>query len=154
MRKNLIFVIIVAFVFACSSQDKAVFNEGLQSLQKEFNFELKNGYFLVISFEGCSSCRSKAITFLENNHAHKAMVYMLSAKQKRIIQFSVNKETLAKANVLIDTKYTAHSLGLISDFPTLYYVKEGKIQEAKILTATNIDEELHLLEIKLKNVTP
>jgi hypothetical protein len=91
---------------------------------------------------------------LEKNVLYKEVVYILSAKQKRIIGFSVNKETLANDNVLIDANYHAHSLGLISDFPVLYGIKDGMIKEAKILSATNIDEELHLLELRLQKKLP
>jgi hypothetical protein len=154
MRRNSIFIFFIILI-SCKNADYKNLDKGLLDLQKELTYtQQPNGYCLFISFEGCSSCRSKAIAFLENNYTHKAIVYILSAKQKRIIQFSVNKQTLTKENVLVDTKYVAHSLGLISDFPTLYHIKEGKIQEVKILTATNIDEELHLLEIKLKNSLP
>lgn len=148
--KNSIFVLLIV-LGACKADNNRVFEKGFDSLQKELNFTLESGYCLVISFGGCSSCRSKALKFLETNHSHKNIVYILSAKQKRLIQFSVKKELLSMPNVLIDTKYNVHSLGLISDFPMLYYFKDKHIEQVKALSATNIDEELHLLEIRLKN---
>jgi hypothetical protein len=151
--KKLIFVLLI-LLNACQIDQNKKFAKALESLRREFNFTLQNGYCLIISFEGCSSCRSKALAFLEKNIAYQEVVYILSAKQKRIIQFSVSKETLTRENVLIDTKYVAHSLGLISDFPTLYYIKERKIQEVKTLIANNIDEELHLLELRLEKKIP
>jgi len=151
--KKLIFVLLI-LLNACQIDQNKKFAKALESLRREFNFTLQNGYCLIISFEGCSSCRSKAIAFLEKHYAHQAMIYVLSAKQKRIIQFSVNKETLTRENVLEDTKYVAHSLGLVSDFPTLYHIEEGKIQEIKTLSASNIDEELHLLGMWLEKKIP
>lgn len=135
---------------ACQADQSTKWANALENLKKAFNFSLQNGYCLVISFEGCSSCRSRAIAFLEKNFAYQNIVYILSAKQKRIIGFSVSKEALANPNVLIDTNYHAHSLGLISDFPVVYYIKNGMIKEVKTLSAANIDEELHLLELRLQ----
>ncbi|GAB4110702.1 MAG: hypothetical protein OHK0057_31870 [Thermoflexibacter sp.] len=148
MRK--IGFILLILLSACQTDQSIKWANALENLKKAFNFSLQNGYCLVISFEGCSSCRSKAIAFLEKNLAYQEMRYILSAKQKRIIGFSVSEEALANANVLIDTNYHAHSLGLVSDFPVLYHIKNGMIKEVKTLSATNIDEELHLLEIRLQ----
>ncbi len=120
-------------------------------IQKELSVQITTHYCLIIPFEGCSGCKSRALRFMESNQSPKEITYILSAKQKKIIQFTVPKDVLQTNNVVIDANNRARALGLVGDFPTLIYLKEGQVVAFKTLSSTNINAELSHLEKQLRH---
>ncbi len=147
MKKQLVLVL-----FLASCEPNTNFGEMFVLIQKELSVQITTHYCLIIPFEGCSGCKSRALKFMEGNQSPKGITYILSAKQKKAIQFMVSRDLLRTKNIVIDANNRAHALGLVGDFPTLIYLKEGRVVEFKTLSATNISADLSHLEKRLKHM--
>lgn len=147
--------LVIIVLFSSCLQNQEIESKNLKFSELFFKLDVQKNQnaraYLIIQLDnGCSSCKNIAINFLKKHYKDANVRFIVSNLGEKIIKMALGNDIIQSKKIIIDKEAIAKSKGLVSDFPVLYYFKDNHIEEIKTLSASNIDEELHLLEIRLK----
>lgn len=127
IRKNLILILVLCFQcfgIACKQQNPVDLQ--LKKMLNKFDVSktLSQKPIIIIPFQGCGSCVSKAVLFMKKEYQSQKYLFVLSSIYQKDFQLKVGNR-ISAPNVIYDTINFTNTSGLVFNIPTVYFKKDS-----------------------------
>jgi hypothetical protein len=136
ITNSLLFAFCILVFSSCSryKEETSVINKMIQG--KEFDFLADKQYVvLIVPAAGCSTCSEPAKEFINQINSPKFII-IGSCYSSRDFRMSFSEHELEGKNYIIDSGGQAFRHGLVDNGARLYFFKDCKILDVKIVACT------------------
>lgn len=121
------------------------FMEFMEDIPISSDFD--NYICIIVPMEGCNYCINKTLNKVmdDDSNLDFDVKVVLSSYGRKNIFFKIDSLTIHKYNFYTDINGTAIDLGLVREFPVLFYIKDGKLQTTIEINAPNSEQVLSLI---------
>jgi hypothetical protein len=156
MKHFLLYLLGSSLFLACSHQKPDTVTDQVSDALGSYGIDIHSkNMILIVPNDGCSGCVNKMTTFASSGNYDSSLLFVFTGRSAKEIIIRMPQKIILNNRILIDSTHQFFKLDLVSEFPKMYVVKDGKIESTLEVDGTNIDSVISRIHVNTTaNVVP